>query len=76
MMKRRLALAGFNLLLATAILVQPGKAASACDFNACTCACLEVWDDCFEGGRKARKCDGRFSWCMIWTRCKPEIDIP
>ena len=75
-MKRRWALLAFNLMLATAILVQPGAAASTCDFNACTCACLEVWDECFDSTDDAQGCDSRYSWCMFWTWCKPEIDDP
>ena len=76
-MKRRWALLGFNLLLATAILVQPGGATwSTCDFNECTCECLEVWDDCFESGTKAGRCDGKYNWCMFLSRCTPEIDLP
>ena len=71
MMKRRWALLGFNLLLATVILVQPGQAASTCDYNACTCACLEVWDACGSG----ETCDRRYNKCMKKTKCKPKIEI-
>ena len=76
MLKRRWALLGFNLMLATAILVQPGKAASTCDYNACTCACLEVWDGCFTTWDEAWKCDLQYRVCMWWTGCKPDIDVP
>ncbi|WP_419161119.1 hypothetical protein [Candidatus Palauibacter sp.] len=62
MNKRRWALLGFNLLLATAILVQPGAAASwACDFEVCICACLADWDDCDEGGGET--CEADYAEC-------------
>ena len=73
MMKRRWALLGFNLLLATVILVQPGQAASTCDYNACTCACLEVWDECFDS--RGENCHRKYNKCMKKTKCKPDIDI-
>lgn len=72
-MRRRWVLLGFNLLLATAILVQPGEAASACDFNQCTCDCLEVWDECYDSTHEARKCDRKYGKCMRKAKCKPEI---
>lgn len=71
-MKRRWALLAFNLVLATAILVQPGRAASTCDFNDCTCACLGVWDNCFTDWDEVRKCDWLYGFCMWWTGCKAE----
>lgn len=71
-MKRRWALLGFNLVLAMAILAQPGQAASECDFKACTCACLEVWDECFEGGEKIGRCDKKYDRCMKKSKCKAD----
>lgn len=71
MNKRRWTLLGFNLLLATAILVQPSWAASACDFDPCTCACLAKWDECDDAGGEncdeeynkcSEKCDGPVLW--------------
>ena len=74
MMKRRWALLGFNLMLATAILVQPGGATwSTCDFNECACACLEEWDECFES--KEEDCHRKFNKCLRKAKCTPEIDI-
>ena len=72
-MRRRWVLLGFNLLLATAILAQPGEAASACDFNQCTCDCLEVWDECYVPNEDVSPCDRKYNKCMKKTKCKPEI---
>lgn len=74
-MKRRWALLGLNLVLATAILVQPGRAASTCDYNECTCACLEVWDGCFTTWDEAWKCDRKYNRCMKKSKCETEIII-
>ena len=61
MNKRRWTLLGLNLVLATAILVQPTEASWACDFDTCICACLADWDECDEGG--GDNCDEAFDEC-------------
>lgn len=73
MMKRRWTILGLNLLLATAILAQPGAATgSTCDFNACACACLEQWDDCYENRKE--DCHRKFNKCLRKAKCNPVID--
>lgn len=69
MKKRRWMLLGFNLVLATAILVQPGAAARGCEETPreCVCACLAEWDECDENGGK--NCDDVFDRCLEKAKC-------
>ncbi|MDE2943814.1 MAG: hypothetical protein OXT63_06360 [Gemmatimonadota bacterium] len=46
----RWVLLGFNLVLATAILAQPGRAASARGGDDCVTGCLRGWSECVLDG--------------------------
>ena len=72
MRKRRWVLLGVNLLLGTAILAQPGQAASAsasaCHSGDCLCECVQEWGECVVNG--GWDCNIRFSRC-INNKCIP-----
>ncbi|WP_419167063.1 hypothetical protein [Candidatus Palauibacter sp.] len=63
---------GVNLLLGTAILAQPGQAASAsaaaCQQGDCLCECAQEWGECVVNG--GWDCNIRFSRC-INKKCIP-----
>ncbi len=62
MRKRRWVLLSLNLLLATAVLAQPGQAASACQFGDCLCECAQEWGECVVNGDW--DCNIQFSRCI------------
>ena len=74
MRKRRWALLGANLLLATAILAKPGQAASACYWGDCLCECLNAWSECVMGGHGKGDgiwdCGSELNYCLQDT-CVP-----
>ncbi len=54
-----------NLVLAGALLRQPGDAAETCDTPpACQCACLEEWDACMEEHNDYDKCERPYVECF------------
>ncbi|WP_420634157.1 hypothetical protein [Candidatus Palauibacter sp.] len=65
---RRWILLGLNLLLATAILAQPRKAASARNSEDCLDICGAEWSACVEN--EGWDCHFRFSRCLEET-CWP-----
>ena len=50
MNKRRWTLLGFNLLLAGAILAEPGRASPVRDGNPCVSVCVREWAQCAMDG--------------------------
>ena len=68
----RWVLLGFNLVLATAILAQPGRAASTGGGNDCFMQCFRGWAGCVLEG--ASDCSYELSEC--WDGCMSDIWSP
>ena len=74
MRKRRWVLLGANLLLATAILAQPGQAAQDCYWGGCLCECINEWSECildgYGNGDGIGDCYNQLNLCLQ-DRCVP-----